>query len=303
MANTEILCVGEVLWDALPAGLFLGGAPFNAACHLRAAGRAVSMVSRVGSDQLGQEVIRRCPWYGVGTELLQIDQQLPTGLVRATIDEAGNAEYEIVEPAAWDAIALTEVLEERAAAARAIVFGSLAQRAATTRQTIERLWQSEALMVFDVNLRPPYEDREIVRSSLQRANVVKLSESELTRIAEWFALKGDLRQQVEAIAETFDCEIVCVTRGREGAALWNDGRWTEQSGYDVEVRDTVGAGDAFLAMLLTGLLEGADDRVILRHANLIGAYVATQFGAVPLDQPAAIAPPPSRPRSRQRRRR
>ena len=302
MAKSEILCVGEVLWDALPAGLFLGGAPFNVACHLRAAGLATSMVSRVGRDQLGDEVLRRCPWYGVGADLIQVDDGLPTGLVRATIDEAGNADYEIVEPAAWDAIALSTELEARADAARAIVFGSLAQRKPATRRTIERLWRSEALMVFDVNLRPPYEDREIVRSSLRRADVVKLSDRELAKVAQWFTLGGTLRQQVASLAEEFSCQTVCVTRGPEGAALWNDGRWTEQSGYEVEVRDTVGAGDAFLAVLLAGLLDRADDSTILRHANLIGAYVATQFGAVPLDQPAAIAPPPARRRPTRRRR-
>src|ERR671938_1709939 len=106
MSTPEILCVGEVLWDALPAGLFLGGAPFNVACHLRATGAEVSIVSRVGADRLGEEVLRRAPWYGVGADLIQIDPALPTGLVRATLDDAGNAEYEILEPAAWDAIAV-----------------------------------------------------------------------------------------------------------------------------------------------------------------------------------------------------
>src|SRR5918911_4194814 len=132
MPGSEILCVGEVLWDSLPAGLFLGGAPFNVACHLRAAGLPVSMVSRVGSDRLGEEVLRRAPWYGVGTDLIQVDPELPTGFVRVTVDGAGNAEFEIVEPAAWDAIVPTEALLARAAGARAIVFGTLAQRHATS---------------------------------------------------------------------------------------------------------------------------------------------------------------------------
>jgi fructokinase len=302
MADLEILCVGEVLWDALPAGLFLGGAPFNAACHLRAAGLPVSMVSRVGNDRLGEEVLRRCPWYGVGTDLIQIDPERPTGLVRATIDEGGNAEYEIVTPAAWDAIELSETLIQCAGAARAILFGSLAQRNDISRHTIERLWDSQALMVFDANLRPPHDDKEVVRLSLRRADVVKVSESELARIADWFGARGSLRERAASLAEEFDCRTLCVTRGRDGAALWNEGRWTEQPGYEVEVRDTVGAGDAFLAVLLAGLLEGAPDPVILRHANLIGAYVASQLGAVPLDQPAAIAPPPARPRRGGKRR-
>lgn len=299
MSTPEILCVGEVLWDALPAGLFLGGAPFNVACHLRAAGWPVTMVSRVGTDRLGEEVLRRAPWYGVGTDLIQIDPQLPTGLVRAAVDEAGNAEYEILEPAAWDAIAADGELVRRARAARAIVFGTVAQRNVTSRTTIETLWESDALMVFDANLRPPYDDRTIVERSLRRADIVKVTEHELARIAEWFGLSGGLRGCAKGLAERYECEAVCVTSGRSGAALWREGRWTEEPGYEVEVRDTVGAGDAFLALLLAGLLDGADDRVTLRHANLIGAYVATHLGAVPLDQPAALSPPlPAKKRKR-----
>src|SRR3954470_24643518 len=188
MPSAEILCVGEVLWDALPAGLFLGGAPFNVACHLRAAGLPVTMVSRVGADQLGDEVMRRAAWYGVGADLIQRDPMLPTGLVRVTVDESGNASYEVVEPAAWDAIAPDAGLLRRARAARAIVFGSLAQRAAVSRATIERVLDSEALLVFDANLRPPHDDPAVVRLSLERANVVKVTESELQRIASWLDL-------------------------------------------------------------------------------------------------------------------
>ena len=298
MSTPEILCVGEVLWDALPAGLFLGGAPFNVACHLRAAGWPVTMVSRVGTDRLGEEVLRRAPWYGVGADLIQIDPELPTGFVRAVLDDAGNAEYEILEPAAWDAIAIDAELVRRARAARAIVFGTVAQRNATSRATIEQLWESEALMVFDANLRPPYDNREIVERSLQRADIVKVTEPELDRIAAWVGLTGGLRDRAIMLAERYECEAVCVTRGRSGAALWRAGRWTEEPGYEVEVRDTVGAGDAFLALLLGGLLDGADDRVTLRHANLIGAYVATQLGAVPLDQPAVSPPLPAGKRKR-----
>src|SRR5258705_4388668 len=291
MPSSEILCVGEVLWDALPEGLFLGGAPFNVACHLRAAGAAVTMVSRVGDDRLGDEVLRRASRYGVGTDLVQTDPDLPTGFVRVSVDASGSPGYEILAPAAWDAIAPTEALRGRAANARAIVFGSLAQRSPISRDTIQRLWGTNALMVFDVNLRPPFTDREIVRQSIGRADVVKVSDEELERITEWFDLRGSLRERVAALAETFACPVVCVTRGSEGAALWHDGKWTEHPGFKVEVRDTVGAGDAFLAVLLSGLLAGEPDAALLQHANLIGAYVATQFGAVPSDQGAGVAPP------------
>jgi fructokinase len=295
--SSEILCVGEVLWDALPAGLFLGGAPFNVACHLRAAGLPATLVSRVGADRLGDEALVRAARYGVGTDLVQVDPVLPTGFVRVSIEADGEPSFDILAPAAWDALEPHEELLRRAAGARAIVFGSLAQRAAVTRATIERLWDTDALLVFDANLRPPFVDPVIVRRSLDHAEVVQVTEDELRQIAAWFSLGTDTseelrsssRQVVAALAEMFDWRTACITRGKDGAAMWREGKWTEHPGFEVEVRDTVGAGDAFLAMVIAGLLSGADDRSILQHATLIGAYVATQSGAVPADQPTVMA--------------
>jgi fructokinase len=282
MPTGEVLCVGEILWDALPAGLFLGGAPFNVACHLSATGVQVAMVSRVGADRLGDEAVRRARDYGVATDLVQVDPHLPTGLVSATIDESGEAKYVIVDGVAWDAIQPHETLLARAENAVAIVFGSLAQRHATTRQTIERLWESRALMVFDLNLRPPHEDRDVIRRSLERADVVKVNSEELRQLASWFGLPSGDRESASALSRLFSCPVVCVTRGRGGAALWRDDTWTEHQGFEVEVRDTVGAGDAFLASLLAGLLAGADNETLLKAANRAGADVAAQFGALPL---------------------
>jgi len=282
MPTREVLCVGEILWDSLPAGLFLGGAPFNVACHLSVAGVPVAMVSRVGADPLGDEAVRRARDYGVATDLIQVDPDLPTGLVSATIDESGEARYVIVDGVAWDAIEAHETLLARAESAVAIVFGSLAQRHATTRQTIERLWESKALMVFDLNLRPPYEDRDVIRRSLERADAVKVNSDELRRLAGWFELPSGDRESAAALSQAFSCPLVCVTRGRGGAALWRDDTWTEHPGFEVEVRDTVGAGDAFLASLVAGLLSGADTETLLKAANRTGADIAAQFGALPL---------------------
>lgn len=301
MPAGEILCVGELLWDSLPAGLFLGGAPFNVACHLAASGAPVAIVSCVGDDRLGDEARRRADRYGVATDLVQVHLDLPTGFVRATVDESGEARYEILGPAAWDAIGLTDTLARRAMDARAIVFGSLAQRDARSRATLERLWRSQALMVFDVNLRPPHEDREVIARSLRRADVVKVARDELRRLGAWFQLPAADQPAAAALARMFGCDVVCVTRGREGAALWRAGEWTEHPGYPVEVRDTVGAGDAFLAVLLTGLLSDADSDSLLQNANLIGAYVSTQFGAVPSDQPATPRQPAPSAATRRRR--
>lgn len=306
MADAEILCVGEVLWDALPAGLFLGGAPFNVACHLSAAGLPVSLVSRVGKDRLGEEALRRVARYGVGTDLVQRDDTQPTGFVRVTVAEDGSPAFEILAPAAWDHVETSDALLERARRARAIVFGSLAQRDPVSRATIERLWESGVPLVFDVNLRPPYDDAAVVRRSLAKADIVKLSRDELRQVAAWFDLderprtltgrrpEPDERALVEALARKFSCRVVVVTRGREGAGMLREGRWTEQPGFEVEVRDTVGAGDAFLAVLLAGLLGNADDATVLQHAGLAGAYVATQMGAVPPDQPV-LRPTPAVP--------
>ncbi len=290
MPKSEILCVGEVLWDSLPAGLFLGGSPFNVACHLRAAGLPVSMVSRVGSDRLGDEVIRRATRYGIGIDLIQVDETLPTGFVRVTVDNAGDSTFDILGPAAWDAIAPDDALLARAADARAIIYGTLAQRNVVTRRTIEKLWATDALMIYDVNLRPPHTDREIVRRSLERADVVKVNHHEMIMLAKWFGLPSSGQPAASALSEKFDCAIVCLTRGRDGAGMWRDGAWTDHPGFEVEVRDTVGAGDAFLAVLLAGIFAGTESRALLTNANLIGAYMATQAGAVPADQLAAEPP-------------
>lgn len=290
-AGGEILCIGEVLWDALPAGLFVGGAPLNVACHLRAAGLPVAMASRVGADALGAEALRRLSRYGIATDLVQVDPVLPTGFVRVTEGVRGEPAFDIVEPAAWDAMTPTDALLRRAAVARAVVFGSLAQRKPVSRRTIERVLETDAVKVFDVNLRPPYDDAGVVRRSLQCADVVMMNEEEMRRLAGWFGLGRAPREIVAALAAKFSCHTVGVTRGRGGAALWRNGRWLEHPGFEVEVRDTVGAGDAFLAVLLAGILGGMDDRTLLRHANLAGAYVVTQFGAVPADQPSPMLPP------------
>jgi fructokinase len=247
------------------------------------------MVSRVGADRLGTEALQRLTRNGIATDLVQVDPALATGFVSVTLDANGIPTYDIVEPAAWDFIELREGLPERAASAAAIVFGSLAQRNAVSRGTIEQLCDAHVLNVFDVNLRPPYDDPNVVRRSLARADLVKLNDHELRQMGAWFGLPPGLREGMSALAEAFGCRTICVTRGPEGAALLHEGRWSEHPGYRVEVKDTVGAGDAFLAALLSGLLAGEDDEALLQHANLLGAYVATQYGAIPVYQQETLA--------------
>lgn len=289
MATPEILCVGEVLWDSLPSGLFLGGAPFNVAAHLHALGAPVGVITRVGSDRLGTEALQRLRRRGISTDLVQVDPVRETGFVSVVLDASGIPAYEILEPAAWDFIELKRGLQDRAARTAALVFGSLAQRSPVSRGTIEQLCDVAAVRVFDVNLRPPHDNPQTVRQSLARADIVKLNEHELQQVSAWFGLPQGLRKGAIALAESFSCRTVCVTRGGNGAALLHEGRWAEHPGYQVEVKDTVGSGDAFLAAFLSGLLAGHDDQTILQDANLLGAYVATQFGAIPVHRTGDLA--------------
>jgi fructokinase len=287
--RSEVLCVGEVLWDSLPTGLFLGGAPFNVAGHLHALGVPVGMVSRVGRDRLGAEALARLARNGIATDLVQVDSKRATGFVSITLHEDGIPTYDIVSPAAWDFIELRDGLPERAERAAAIVFGSLAQRHPVSGGTIEQLCEVDVPKVFDVNLRPPFDDPGIVRRSLGHATIVKLNEHELEQMAAWFGLPSGLREGATALAERFGCRTICVTRGGAGSAMLHDGRWTEHPGFRVDVRDTVGSGDAFLAALLSGVLAGREDAAVLQQANLLGAYVATQYGAIPVHRQETLA--------------
>ncbi len=290
----SILCVGEVLWDALPMGLFLGGAPFNVACHLHQLGGEVTMASRVGDDVLGHEALRRIRHRGMRDDVIQRDTTFQTGFVEVALDAEGTPDYTIVEPAAWDEIESTKALHAAAQQADALVFGSLAQRRSPSRETIQALWASTAHAVFDVNLRPPFVDRAIVGQSLRAANLVKMNDEELAQMMEWFDVAAAPRAAVEALATQFDIAAVCVTRGKHGAMLWNDGQWTEHPGHAVTVADTVGAGDAFLAGLLAGYLAGRDDAAILDDASRLGAYVATQMGPTPSYPGLDALPQPTR---------
>jgi fructokinase len=279
--SDNVLCIGEILWDALPDGLFLGGAPFNVAFHLQALGRKTIFVSRVGDDRLGHEALRRMRTRGLGTDLVQLDDSLPTGFVQVELGGTGEPDYEILEPAAWDAITLTDALRRHAEQAGALVYGSLAQRAPTSQQTIRQLCATDALCVFDINLRSPFADPEVVEQSMEAADVVKFNDDELERLRDWFGLSDGLEAAVVGLADAFGAQAVCVTGGREGAWLWRDGAFWHHPGHEAAVVDAVGAGDAFLAALLAGLLTDQDGKTVLDRANRLGAYVAAHPGALP----------------------
>lgn len=282
----KVLCFGEILWDFLPAGLFPGGAPFNVAYHLSRHDIAVRLVSGIGRDLLGDELIRRLDHWKIGTDLLTFHQGLPTGYVRAVLGDAGDASYEIVQSVAWDQILASADVVKEAVEARAVVFGSLAQRTAFNQNALKRILAvlpENAWRIFDVNLRPPHDDIPLVRELADEATVLKLNAEEAARIAaNEKEAAGREEDDARALAETHGCAIVCITAGARGAGLLRKGKWHWEKGKKVKVADTVGSGDAFLASLVSGFLNKAGtDEEILERACRLGEWMATQRGATP----------------------
>lgn len=279
--KSKVICIGEVLWDSLPSGLYLGGAPLNVCYHLNQLNVPATIASKVGQDRLGKEAVHRIENMGISTELIQYDDQNETGFVGVEFTESGDPDYSILEPVAWDYIEFTEQLEQAMQNTSAIVFGSLGQRNTISRKTIQKLWHSDAQMIFDMNLRKPFINKDVIDKSLEIADIVKLNEDELNYLIEWYSLSGGPRSAVEELTEEFDCSALCITKGANGSMLLKDGNWFEHKGFPVKARDVVGAGDAFLASLLYGVMKGENGDEILAYANATGSLIAQKDGATP----------------------
>jgi fructokinase len=281
--NKSVICFGEVLWDILPTGQQPGGAPFNVAVHLHQLGQPVELISRVGDDELGRELLTFIESKGLSTAHVQQGHTHLTGVVKANVDDANEVVYKIVQPVAWDYIQYEPALAELVAQADVLVYGSLVARQAGSRETLYRLLENAQFRVFDVNLRPPHYTKEITKYLLDKSNLVKMNHHELAEIMEWFG-RGPVHDRAEAmqwLAERYQLQAVCVTCGADGAMLWTGGRLYRAPGLPVQVRDTIGSGDAFLAALLKGWLAAEEPEAMLRFACAAGALVATHQGATP----------------------
>jgi fructokinase len=280
----QILGLGEVLWDLLPKGRQLGGAPSNFAYHARALGANASLISRVGGDDLGREALQRLRQLGLPTDLVQIDPTHPTGAASVEVDPAGQPHFVIHENVAWDWLEETAVARQAVLAADALCFGTLAQRNRTTRNTLRALIATApptSLRIFDVNLRGDYFSTALIRESLALANALKLSDAELPQIASMLGLSGNTRDITARLAADFALRAVACTRGNHGSVLWHDGEWSEHPGIPAQVKDTVGAGDSFTAAMTLGLLLGWDLDHVNRCANEVASFVASSEGATP----------------------
>jgi len=283
----SIISLGEVLWDLFPEGARFGGAPANFACHAAALASSVSMVSAVGDDDRGREAIDILRAYGIDVSLIQLIADAPTGSVGVSLDAKGKPAFTIHEGSAWDRVAWAPELEARITEANAVYFGTLGQRGEVSQQTIRRALEvakaSGIPRVLDVNLRPPFFDAPLIRSSVECASVLKLSDDELEQVADACGIDSanEPEERPQALLEQFSLDLVVMTRGAEGAVIVSATGTVDQPGIPTDVRDTVGAGDAFTAVLVSGLLRGESLATIARNACETAAAVCAQPGAVP----------------------
>jgi len=292
-----ILGIGELLWDVLPDGMRLGGAPANFAVMAGRLGNHAAILSRIGRDEPGRQAISHLDPMPVEVSFLQVDAAHETG--RVTVDFAGNEpHYTIHQPAAWDFLNLSGEWIQLVERADALCFGSLAQRNLQARQTIQTLVaQSSAscIRIFDVNLRAPFYSSEVLLESLELATVVKMNEAETPLVLDLLGLAIDesanveprlssdfLRRAAERILQEFPTlQLVAITRGNRGSLLVNRHEWNEHSGFPVKVADGIGAGDAFTAAIAHYMLRGADLATLNEAGNRWGGWMASQSGAMP----------------------
>jgi fructokinase len=277
----KIICFGEVLWDMLPTGKVPGGAPMNVAFHLNQFGWHPKMISKVGDDALGRELLKFLESKNVSTDLIQIDDNASTGTVKVEIDEEGFPSYEMSDPVAYDFLEYNTIIEKEISDIDVLIYGTLAARHKQSRNTLLHLLEHSKYKVFDVNLRIPFYERSVVETLLKEADLVKMNEEELEIFVAWFSLKeGDINQ-VTQLVKLFNLQGILLTKGAKGAGYFDGKNLYEDPGISIKVQDTIGSGDSFLAGFLSQFLKGKHSEECLKFAGKIGALVATKKGGTP----------------------
>ena len=277
----RVVCFGEVLWDIFPDGGVPGGAPMNVTYHLHKQGINPALITKIGIDEKGKELVNIFSSHGVCTDYFQFDYDNETGKVFATPNEFNEVVYDIVKPVAWDFIVWEDTFEELIANSEFFVFGSLAARNSVSKEALFRLLEIAKNKVLDINLRAPHFNKRIVEELLQKADFLKLNLAELELITGWFSNHTNINDRINSLRDRFAISNMVVTKGGDGAVLFINGDTINHPGFKVDVVDTVGSGDAFLAGLLSKLLEGKKYDEALQFASGLGAFIATQRGACP----------------------
>ena len=278
----HITCFGEVLLDVFPTHKKIGGAPLNVAVRLQSLGNTIAIISSVGADKRGKKIVDFIQKNKLNSEGLQVDEQLKTGNVKVTLNSKGSASYDIMFPRAWDNIQLTEKAKNITKESDAFVYGSLVARDVVSRNTLYELLKIANYKIFDVNLRQPHYTIEVLKSLMNQANFIKFNDDEIFEIAKDLNFEStSLEENIQFIAEATHTASICVTKGKHGAILYYHDAFYYNQGYKIKVVDTVGAGDSFLASLITKLLEKESPQKALDFACAVGALVAGSEGANP----------------------
>ena len=275
------LCYGEILWDVLPDGPQPGGAPLNVAYHLNKMGVSTSIISKIGNDSNGERLVSLMNTWGINLQFLQVDTVYPTSEVLAKMN-GNEVTYEIVFPVAWDFIAKNSNIQSSINSSTYFVYGSLASRNETSRNTLFKLLETDAIKVFDINLRPPFMERDLLKILLEKADIVKLNQAELELVQIIF--NGPLSteaSQVKFIRDRFNVGEVVITKGESGASYYTSKKGYHLWGNEVKVTDTIGSGDSFLAAFIANHYLKAEPEIILKNAIAMGAFIATKKGGCP----------------------
>ncbi|MFI3265114.1 MAG: carbohydrate kinase [Rikenellaceae bacterium] len=285
-SNKYIVGLGELLWDVLPDGKKIGGAPGNFAYHSSQFGFNSAVVSAIGNDKLGDEILNNLSEKGLGGSIERVDY--PTGVVQVTLDDHGVPIYDIKENVAWDNIPYTPELEAIAKQTVAVAFGSLAQRNVVSRNTINHFLDDmedseNCYKIFDINLRQGFYTRETICNSMDRCNILKINDEELVAISRMFGYPGiDLQDKCWILLSKYKLKLLILTCGVNGSYVFTPGNVSFVETPKVEVADTVGAGDSFTATFISSLLRGDSIVEAHRRAVRVSAYVCTQHGAMPI---------------------
>ncbi len=279
----KVVCFGEVLWDVLPTGKKVGGAPLNVALRLHSLGNEVYLISSVGNDANGVELMDEIKPYGIDLSYIQVENNLATSEVLVELDDTGSASYNIKFPCAWDGIICEDKDLALVESSDAFIFGSLGARNITSRETLLGLLDKARYKIFDVNLRAPYYSEDLLLVFMQKANFIKFNDEELVKICGFLGHRFvDLEESVRFIANKTNTKHICVTLGEKGALLFYDDIFYYNKGYKITVADTVGSGDSFLASLISKLMEKTNPQKAIDFACAVGAIVATYNGANPI---------------------
>ncbi|WP_420401923.1 carbohydrate kinase family protein [Flagellimonas sp.] len=289
MEKIKVICFGEVLFDKFPNATKIGGAPLNVGLRMQSLGCNINFISAVGNDQDGSRALKFLQDLGLSTKHFQITNNYPTGEAIVTLDEQQNATYEIRYPVAWDNIALDENAIRATSKADVFIYGTLAARDLTSRSTLMALLTYAKYRVLDLNLRPPHYHNGTLHSFMEKANFIKMSEEEFHIVSVIYDFQtSSAEDAIIEICKQTNTQSMCVTKGSKGALLYHENAFYYNPGYPVAVVDTVGAGDSFLAGLITKLITENNPQEALDFACAVGALVAQSSGSNPILKPKAI---------------